>query len=264
MECLFCNNGKQFNTKEHIIPESLGNDDLILEREVCDKCQNYLSQIENYVLSKTPLGFWRTLLTIRTKKGTLPKVDFTKSKNTKGALPDYHKEHDDVKFESQSDFTTELNFQKPIEDFVNKKSSGKIKYVITPKAIHEIGRFLGKIGIELLCYSDRLKARDEEFDSLRRYVREGSLKDLWPLFYKTEGEINSLFTYLKRGSEIEEQVTCYSYSIKQIGPYNILNLKVGTDSWFICLNQQFPHPDIYRYMGENVKCIWYSKAQWKK
>jgi len=264
MTCLFCDSGKSFTTREHIIPESLGNDEMILEKEVCDKCQNYLSQIENYVLNKTPIGFWRTLLTIRTKQGRLPIVDFTKDKEDKGAFPDFHEHHDNAQFESHSDFTTELKLPNSLNTFLDAQGAGKLKYVITPKVIHEIGRFLGKVGIELICYEDRLKARENQFSPIRKYVREGSLKELWPIFHTTEGDIKDLFTYIESDTKIEEKIICYSYSLLQIGEYIVFNLKVGTDSWFICLNQQFPHPSISNYMGSNVAALWYAKKQWTK
>jgi hypothetical protein len=264
MTCLFCDSGKFFSTKEHIIPESLGNDDLILEKEVCDNCQNYLSQIENYVLNKTPIGVWRTLSTIKTKKGKLPTVDFTKDSQNKGALPDFSKHHDNFKLQSHEDFTTEFILPNSINQNLQNGAMEQIKYVFTPKVIHEIGRFLGKIGIELICLENSVKARTEEFTILRKYVREGSLQDLWPIFHKVEGEIYSLFEYFTSEDRLEEKVECYSYRLLQIGPYIVFNLKVGTDSWFICLNQKFPHPDISKFMGDNVKTIWYLKKQWTK
>lgn len=264
LTCLFCDIGNSFSTKEHIIPESLGNDDLILEKEVCDKCQNYLSQIENYVLNKTPIGFWRILLTIKTKKGKLPTVDYTKHHQKKGAFPDFNEHHDNFKLKSHDDFTTELILPNKIDQYLKNGDTGQIKYVFTPKVIHEIGRFLGKIGLELICRENSNKARTEEFAILRNYVRKGSLQDLWPIFHKTEGEINSLFEYFASENQIEEKVECYSFRMLQIGPYIVFNLKVGTDSWFICLNQKFPHPEISKFMGENVKTIWYSKKQWAK
>lgn len=264
MRCLFCESGKSFTTKEHIIPESLGNDDLILEKEVCDKCQNYLSQIENYVLNKTPIGFWRTLLTIKTKKGKLPFVDFTKNNQDNGVLPDFNPHHDNFQLNAHDDFTTELKVPNSFDHYLEKGHLGRIKYVITPKVIHEIGRFLGKIGIELICRYDRDKAREEEFRTLRKYIREGSLQDLWPIFHKVEGDIKSLFGYITSDNQVEEKVECYSYRLLQITTYTVFNLKVGTDSWFICLNQKFPHPDIRNFMGNDVNAIWYSKKQWKK
>tara|TARA_R110002051_G_scaffold324494_1_gene422029 strand:+ start:989 stop:1147 length:159 start_codon:yes stop_codon:yes gene_type:complete len=45
-KCIFCliTNDKKFNTKEHIIPESLGSGDwaILPEGLFCDKCQNIL------------------------------------------------------------------------------------------------------------------------------------------------------------------------------------------------------------------------------
>jgi hypothetical protein len=262
MTCLFCSSSQAFTTKEHIIPESLGNDDLILEKEVCDKCQNYLSQIENYVLNKTPIGFWRVLLTIKTKKDKLPMVDFTKSNPGKGALPDFSEHHDNYQLQAHADFTTEVVLPNPLDQYLRKGDTGQLKYVITPKAIHEIGRFLGKIGIELICLDDSAKARTDEFKMLRQYVREGSLQDLWPIFHTTDGDISALFESVASRDQIEEKVTCYSYRLLAIGPYLVFTLKVGTDSWFICLNQKFPHPAISSLMGDNVKAMWYAKKQW--
>lgn len=264
MRCLFCDSGKSFSTKEHIIPESLGNDDLILEKEVCDRCQNYLSQIENYVLNKTPIGFWRTLLTVKTKKGKLPLVDFTKNAEDKGALPDFSQHHDNFLLQAHDDFTTELIVPISFDQYLQNGDIGQLKYVITPKVIHEIGRFLGKIGIELICRDNSDKAREEQFTMLRKYVRGGSLQDLWPIFHKVEGDIKSLFEYIASENQVEEKVECYSYRLIQIGPYIVFNLNVGTDSWFVCLNQKFPHPDISKYMGNDVNVIWYSKKQWTK
>jgi hypothetical protein len=264
MTCLFCDNGQSFTTKEHIIPESLGNNDFILEKEICDKCQNYLSQIENYVLNRTPIGFWRVLFTIKTKKNKLPQVDFYKKNEQRGVFPDFSQYHDNFQLQSHSDFTTELIRLGSIDQRLSNDDNYKLKYVITPKSIHEIGRFLGKIGIEVICHNDRERARFDEFQPIRKYVREGSLKELWPIFHTTEGDIRTLIKYVETEEHLEKIAECYSYSISQVGYYTIFNLKIGVDSWFICLNQQFPHPDIIRFMGDNVNAIWYSREQWKK
>ena len=69
-KCLFCNKEGPFSSPEHIIPEALGNDDLILVEEVCDNCNQYFGkEIEKFVLGKTPFAFWRTYLGIRKKNG---------------------------------------------------------------------------------------------------------------------------------------------------------------------------------------------------
>jgi hypothetical protein len=63
------------------------------------------------------------------------------------------------------------------------------------------------IGIELICRYDRDKAREEEFRMLRKYVREGSLQDLWPIFHKVEGDIKSIFEYITSDNQVEEKVS---------------------------------------------------------
>ncbi len=54
-----------FNTIEHIVSESLGNTDDILEKAVCDKCQNYFGrEIENYILASHRLVFGERYLAL--------------------------------------------------------------------------------------------------------------------------------------------------------------------------------------------------------
>ncbi len=266
MNCLFCNKeGAIFNTVEHIIPESLGNDDLLLEGNVCDKCQNYLSQNENYILSRTPIGFWRTLLSIPTKKNKRPSVDFSKADATKGLIPDYHPANDNVVFQAHDDFTTELIPNASILTQLNQEGKGQAKYIFTPKAIYEIGRFLGKIGLELICKMDPATARNVEFDAIRKFVRQGSLKDLWPVFHANQGTINDLFSYKINNGVAEEEITCYSYSMNKVDTHYLLNLVIGTDSWFLCLNNQFPGETIMSGLsGDGMKILWYPKEQWRK
>ncbi len=42
--CLFCELHGPLTTKEHTVPEALGNDDSVLVGEVCDACQAYLGK----------------------------------------------------------------------------------------------------------------------------------------------------------------------------------------------------------------------------
>lgn len=266
MSCLFCITGTDFNSVEHIIPESMGNDDLILKGEVCDKCQNFFSHIENYVLRNTPVGFWRTFLGIKTKGRKLPSVDFIKKENSKGVFPDFHEKHDNIGFKSHDDFSTELLITNFLDNYINENGEGRLNYVITPKMIFELGRFLGKIGIELICSYDSVFARSNEFDELRKYVRQGTQKELWTLFHSSIGKIESLFLFEETEDQLKENIVCYSYSLKQIEKYFVLNLIVGTDSWIICLNHNNPTSILEIKKGfpdQNLQLIWYAKDEWK-
>ncbi len=91
-KCIFClREGDVFHTIEHIIPESLGNTTDILDGAICDQCQNYFGkEIENYILSKTPFGFWRTIAGTKNKKGKIPSYNPTQNSKGGGKLSDFH------------------------------------------------------------------------------------------------------------------------------------------------------------------------------
>jgi len=87
--CLFCKTEGVFQTKKHIVPESLGNDTDFLKNTICDKCQNYLSrEVEKPALEKTNIAFWRSYLGIKTKKKHLPSVNLNPPAG--GAVPAFH------------------------------------------------------------------------------------------------------------------------------------------------------------------------------
>lgn len=55
--------------------------------------------------------------------------------------------------------------------------------VMTPKKLHMLGRFLGKVGLGVIATHDTTQARDQRFDRIRRYARFGAFKGLWLLFH---------------------------------------------------------------------------------
>lgn len=62
-----CTQGEAARVEEELQKHRKTDD--ILEGCVCDKCQNYLGkEIENYILAKTPFGFWRTIAGTVNKK----------------------------------------------------------------------------------------------------------------------------------------------------------------------------------------------------
>lgn len=191
--CLFCG-GANPNSLEHIIPESLGNDDLILKDDVCAHCNNYFSKIERYVLQKTEIAYWRTILGIRTKKGKLPSVNLSQPSKPKGTLPDLHWKRDSgigFTFHDDGSCSIEINDATVIRKIVAGDRT-QFNFVMTPKVLHELGRFLCKIGVELLCSVDPTGARADAFKSARNYARYGSTSDLWPIFHYSSGGIRDL------------------------------------------------------------------------
>ena len=77
--CIYClTTTASFASEEHIFPESLGNDELILPKGyVCDVCNNgVLSELDNALLKFEPIAFLQVQFVQYTKGGKLPKANF--------------------------------------------------------------------------------------------------------------------------------------------------------------------------------------------
>ena len=184
MNCLFCLSNGPFSTKEHIIPESLGNTDLLLEGFVCDACQNYFGkEIESFVLSKTPFGIWRTLMGIPTKSGNMPSIDMSMPVNNKGRIPyssNYHDQGIRFTYHRDDSVSVDIHLEDTLKEIIDGKKT-RFQFVISPLHISMIGRFLGKIGLELICLKYKDIAFSNTFNPIRDYSRKGSSDDLWPI-----------------------------------------------------------------------------------
>jgi hypothetical protein len=266
--CLYCASNGPFSTKEHVIPESLGNDELILTGEVCDACQRYFGkEVERYVLDKTPLAFWRVFLHIPTKKGKLPTVDLRQTREDKGVIPDRHPHHDDAIFTAHEDGSVSVDIDEDeIVRNIVEGSKSDFKIVLTPKKLHMLGRFLGKVGLGLIATSDTQLARDQRFDPIRRYVRYGGFPELWPIFHYTQGMLENLKKTVANWPDGGlEEVHLYSYNLLDVaGMYTLLHFNMGIDHWVICLDDPYPHPLIRgAFAGTDLQLIWYEAKQWR-
>ncbi len=72
--CIYCRGSDGgFLGREHAIPESLGNKHIVLEPGVaCDRCNNFMSRLDNALLSFMPIRLVRTLKSVPTKRRRLP------------------------------------------------------------------------------------------------------------------------------------------------------------------------------------------------
>lgn len=266
--CLFCNSNGPFSTVEHVIPESLGNDDLLLRDEVCDVCQRYFgTQIEQFVLDKTPIAFWRTFFRIKNKKRRYPSVDISQPKRQKGLYPAVHESHDNIGFSAHEDGSISVEINDP--DLIKELLDGKrtnFRLVFTPKVLHMLGRFFCKVGIEILCLNDNQQARSHPLAAAAKYARFGDSDELWPVFHFSNGSLQDVKRFTADGSELIEEVVCYSYSVLEVGQqYLLFHFCMGTDNWIICLNDPYPAPIIQNAFPENkLNLLWYPKEDWKK
>lgn len=266
--CLFCSSNGPFTRPEHIIPEALGNDDLILYNEVCDKCNQFFgSKIEGFVLGKTPIAFWRTFLGIRKKRGALPHVDLSQPKKQKGALPAVHELHDNfIGFTCHDDYSVSVDIDDDeIIRGIRDGTRSQFTFVFTPLVLSMMGRFLCKIGVELVCLDNPGRARSSAFDGARRFAREGKGRDLWPIFHGQSGNLNDLKKRSVDSKGVLEEVFCHHYRLLEIGAlYTLLALTVGTDVWVVSLNDPYPTPVIREAIPDTtLELIWYSPQETK-
>lgn len=263
--CLFCKTEGAFRTKEHIIPESLGNDTDILENVICDKCQNYFSrEIEKPVLEKTNVAFWRTYLGIRTKRNHLPSVNLDPP--IRGAIPSFHPLTDfGTGFTAHEDGSTSIDVNNPWKKESLLRDKSKYLLVMTPWHLSILGRFLGKIGLEFVALADINYALSPEFDQIRSFVRFGSTKHLWPIYYGQQGKLTELKgPIIWDGFEGRQEIECYRYSLgRKLTGGMVFAFSIGIDLMLICLSSDLPNQDIEDCVNDvKLSCLHYPDGTW--
>jgi hypothetical protein len=239
MNCLFCNKNGPYNTIEHIVPESLGNKRLLLIEQICDSCQAYLGkEVERYVLQRSPIGAWRVFAGIETKNGKPPTFSFRQPNRNKGHLPDSHFANDDtislsISEEGEHEFDIE---DEQVLKAVADGTKTEFRLVLTPKMLHMMGRFLGKVGLEILARDHPDFARSDSFDKMRRFVRFGEpIAFLWPIFYGSKGASPAISPCEILVMDSNAEHNC---------PYTLCIFVLGNEHWITCLNDPYPPPDI--------------------
>lgn len=264
--CLFCEEKGPFKRVEHVVPEALGNDNLILLGEVCDTCNQYFGkEIECFVLDKTPLAFWRTFLGIPKKKGKLPRVNLSQPTRQKGRLGAVHPNHDNlVGFTCHDDYSVSVDVgSEDLSRGIRDGSRRKLTFVFTPLVLSMMGRFFCKVGVELLCLDDGMHARTDQFRRARRFARRGEFEGLWPIFHFQSGTISDLKVRKEDTQGLIEEVMCYSYRLFSLADlYTLLAFTIGIDTWVVSLNDPYPTPSIRGcFPGHDLSLIWYSPEQ---
>lgn len=212
--CIFCGSLGPFNTIEHIIPESLGNtEDCLVKEGLCDNCQKYFGQnVEKYVLEKTAFGLYRTLYNIPTKKRNKPFFDISIPEKQSGKIPSAHSESDyGIILHPNDNFEKNLLELEVVDEKMYESiiaSGNKLKIVVTPLMLINIGRFLGKMAIELIYKKFGAHVHDSQFDPLRKYARRGTTNEIWPILI---GNLNP-----EKENDTDESFTVYRYALFQL------------------------------------------------
>lgn len=164
-KCVFClRSDGTFSRREHPIPESLGNDDLVLPLGcLCDSCNQYFgSKVEHDVLNHAPFSMERVAQAIRSKRGRYPLV----------SGPSFRMQ--------SSGFWDRFNFvSEPPHRNLLRLVDGRI--ALNPKWCDPklLVRFLLKMGIELLVFAEEIDPYAPQFDDARSCARYGNHSDDW-------------------------------------------------------------------------------------
>lgn len=213
-KCIFCltTDSSLFNTKEHIIPESLGNDGwaILPHGLFCDKCQNtFGSSIEQQALSSYPLENFRTFFGVPTKKRKAPWIDYWEGKLFSAGSPG------------------KLMYE-PNEFFKTATISGQKTITILPAMPQKADmllRTLLKIGLETYAVDESTNNEifSSKFDDARKYALTGKKENQWfYLQYEDNGKLNK---YLKNITN-EEWNDNFFADVHEEGELIYLHLKL--------------------------------------
>ncbi len=162
--CMFCLRGDgRFRSREHVLPESLGNTTTLLEAGVvCDRCNNGpLSVCDSALVACPPIALLRATQFIRNKKNRLPRAEFGDA----GIYP-LETDGSDV-YLRVSDETAVRHPQDGMfqVELVAQWATGRWQLV---------SRALLKAGLEMLAFDNgKEHVMDERFDGLRTAVLDG-------------------------------------------------------------------------------------------
>ena len=168
--CIFCDSSGPFNSVEHIVPESLGNDILVLAPGwVCDSCNNTHSAFESRVLGHTIIGTERCVLGVVTKKGK----------------PSRSKVHGITWFAepgtNEGVVSAEADWRKVPILLNADENSGVMVFPLHDGFCADIAKLLLKMGIEFLAVLIRAGRALYECKEAREYVL-GRDDVAWPYF----------------------------------------------------------------------------------
>jgi hypothetical protein len=164
--CLYCQqSSRAFNSEEHMIPESLGNQGhggkppiVLPPGVVCDRCNHgKLSQLDHALITYAPISLMRTLYGVTSKRGKLPEA-----KLGNATLCMFEKGHIWLEPSSKKAIISDGRGRRDLRLIGNRP--------MTPRYCRTLARGLFKMTLGLM-YLDRPEtALSERFDPVRRMI----------------------------------------------------------------------------------------------
>jgi hypothetical protein len=181
MRCIFCRrDSTSSKSREHIVPESLGNTSLVLPKGVvCDKCNNYFSrEVEKPFLESDAIRALRFYQELESKKGRVPSLAGVITPEIPAIVTRFPRRN----------FTSVVVPGEALEQVTHLKNAR----LILPAGGKEpesrsISRFMAKVALEAMAA--RIVGHDggqdylcdeHQLDDLRDHARQGRIL-LWPV-----------------------------------------------------------------------------------
>lgn len=200
--CIFCKQSdRPFTSSEHIFPESLGNNELVLEPGVvCDICNNRtLSGLDNYLVQFDAINFLRVMhLPYNPKTGKFPSANFQNM-----AIEKIHPQKVIIKPRHDK----YLKFRKEGElAHITGTMIGRKKFY--PKVL---ARSLFKIALEIIALTEGAeKALVARYDKARDFILKG-------------GDFRN---YIAMNSEINTEDGTISYCYQPLQQGSLFELRI--------------------------------------
>lgn len=207
MRCIFCkHDAAASRSREHIVPESLGNTEHVLRPGiVCDGCNNYLARkVEAPFLDSGYVRAARFHAAVGNKRGVVPTIrglhlqsrapiEFLREPGMRDVSVGTVRERDELRFIRALGTTSRGTIVAPIEK---------------PPDDYVVSRFVAKVALEALALRvcDVPGAIDEivdkpELDDLRAFVRRGAPGQPWPV---RQGRLYAPDTHFLDGTQTFE------------------------------------------------------------
>jgi hypothetical protein len=180
---------------EHIVPESLGNDLLVLGRGwVCDKCNNMHSAFETRAVAQSILGVERCILKVVTKKG--------KPSRSRVHGITWFAEPDAV----PGVVVAEADWSKVLVLTDEAGQCGMAVFPVHDRSCDDIARLLLKMGIELLAVVMSAESQETRWNlSEAKDCVLGRSSAPWPYFLLRSPEVVCHFTSILAGCPDEHE-----------------------------------------------------------
>jgi len=237
--CIFClSETNSFSRVEHIIPESMGGDQIALPGLVCDNCNQYFGkEVERVALASPVLAFERSSLCIPTKKGKYSSYQDS--------------QFSQFKILGQPSGEPEVRF--PPEELKHIRKHGRGQMRVPIKDLGAITRLLLKMGLEFLAISEQADVYSSAFDGARKAARAPDPGVRWPLAY---GSLRVEDGIVEVGEDEEgpyEEELVYNYKIVLSPQFDlyVFYFCYGLFTFLVPLNQRVFQAAVRQLNEEN-------------